>query len=113
MSPDLLPARIAAKIEVDANDCWLFTGARRLKRGERTYGMARWGPAVNGRYRTAYVHRITWHLLVDPTFPVYGGWWGEQLDHVVCGVKQCCNPAHVEPCSTQTNTARYWQKIAA
>lgn len=107
MTPDQLPARIASKIEV-VDGHWLWQCVRNVKRGEARYGMVRWGKTADGRFRTAYAHRVVWHLLIDRTFPVYGGWDGQQLDHVDCPHKHCVNPTCLEPVSNAENTRRYW-----
>lgn len=111
MTPGDLPARIAAKVEVDPSGCWLWRGASTRKRGgSGRYGLVRWGRRDGAnQYRSAYVHRLTYHLLVDRAFPVFGGRDGIQIDHI-CFVKQCCNPEHLEPVTNAENTRRYWAK---
>jgi hypothetical protein len=100
-----LPGRIAEKIEVDHHTgCWLWTGSIQTK----GYGMVRWGVAVGGKFRTAYVHRVAYHLLVDPTFEVYGGKRGTQIDHQCpAGANRaCCNPQHLAPATNRLNSSR-------
>ena len=89
MTPDRLPARFAAKIRVGARGCWIFTGAR----SSNGYGSI----SVSGRVASA--HRAAYEILVGP-IPA-----GLQLDHL-CRVRNCCNPAHLEPVTPRENVRR-------
>lgn len=88
-----LPARIAAKIVIDENGCWIWTGAS----ADGGYGSLWFGG------RTRRVHRVVYELLVGP-IPE-----GLDLDHVRargCQSRACANPAHLEPVTEQENTLR-------
>lgn len=94
-----LPERIAKRIAVnDVTGCWIWVGAT-----NNGYGHVRWGVG------TTYVHRLTYHLLADPSLPVNPGRHGDQLDHI-CWTKLCVNPNHVEPVSASENVQRYWAR---
>jgi hypothetical protein len=86
--PADLPPRIASKIRVDENGCWLWTATGDGK----GYGFVRWQGA-NRR-----VHRVVYGLLV-------GEPQEQTLDHL-CRVKACCNPAHLEDVSHRVNILR-------
>jgi len=93
-----IPERIARRIEVDAaSGCWLWTGAATSD----GYGGTRWHGQHVG------VHRLTYHLLVDASLPIRPGGphAGLQLDHL-CEVRNCCNPAHLEPVTHAENHRR-------
>lgn len=89
MHPTDLPARIAAKISVDSNGCWIWTAGK--------YGSG-YGAASFGN-RTQAAHRVTYKLLVGPIPD------GLDLDHL-CRVRACVNPQHVEPVTRQVNLLR-------
>lgn len=104
MTPSDLPERIAAKIAVDPDtQCWTWVAAI----DPTGYGRA-WHDGAQ-----AYAHRVVYHLLTDSLFPVYGGLWGLTLDHHVCGVKRCVNPAHLEPVTRGENVRRYYASLRA
>lgn len=81
--------RLASKIRVDANGCWRFTGAIQ----PNGYGYF----FFEGRMR--YAHRVAYQLHVGP-IPA-----GHDLDHL-CRVRDCCNPAHLEPVTRRENLRR-------
>jgi hypothetical protein len=88
MTPDLLPDRIAAKIEPEpTSGCWLWLA--RLDRDG--YGGVSW----NGAPRIA--HRVVYQLLVGP-IPE-----GLQLDHL-CRNRACVSPWHLRPTTPRRNT---------
>ena len=89
MTPDLLPARLAAKVRTDDNGCWIWTGAV----SSSGYGSAGYESKVWS------THRLTYELLVGP-IPA-----GLQIDHL-CRVKTCCRPSHLEPVDATTNIRR-------
>lgn len=73
-------------------ECWLWTGGT-----SRGYGQLSWGsPGTPGR-TSAY--RFAYELLVGPVPE------GMQLDHL-CRVRNCVNPAHLEPVTCQVNVLR-------
>lgn len=85
-----LPARIVAKIAVDATTgCWLWTAAV----DDDGYGRVSW----ERRNRKAY--RIVWTLLRGP-IPS-----GLEPDHQ-CRVRLCVNPDHLELVTHAVNVAR-------
>lgn len=84
-----LPERIASKIQIDANGCWLWTACIKPE----GYGQIWW----NGSTRNA--HRVVYRLFVGE-IPA-----GLQLDHL-CRVRHCVNPAHLEPVTNRENVLR-------
>lgn len=84
-----LPERIASKIEVDENNCWLWTATQ----NGYGYGQLWWGGSA------CYAHRVIYQLLVGE-IPV-----GLQLDHL-CRVRHCVNPVHLEPVTNRENLLR-------
>lgn len=74
--------------------CWLWTGAKQ----SQGYG--------NVRVKKVYwrAHRLAYEELVGP-IPN-----GKQLDHL-CRVKNCVNPAHLEPVTAKENTQRAFSLI--
>lgn len=72
-----------------SGECWLWTRSK-IWNG---YGQVRWGSTMRP------VHRVAYELLVG-TIPE-----GFQLDHL-CGVRDCVNPAHLEPVTQQENIRR-------
>jgi hypothetical protein len=89
MNPTDLPARMASKIRVDENGCWIWTGARQ----GNGYGSV----GYNGASRLT--HRVTYELVVGE-IPE-----GLQIDHL-CRVRSCCNPQHCEPVTAAENVRR-------
>lgn len=75
-----LPERIASKIEVAHDGCWMWTAAI-CRYG---YGAVR----VDGRTRRA--HRYVYELLVGAIQD------GREIHHV-CEARACVNPAHMQP----------------
>jgi len=79
--------RFVAKLDIGV--CWEFTGAR--------------NPDGYGRFhiggRVAYAHRVAWAMLVaDLTDDL-------DIDHL-CKNHACVNPDHLQPVTTEINTAR-------
>lgn len=97
VDPSDLPERLASRITIDCTTgCWLWTAARNGK----GYGMTRSDGVL------VYVHRLIWHLLVDPELPVSPGRGAPgQMDHR-CRVRACVNPAHLEVVSNRENVIR-------
>lgn len=84
-----LPERLASRITVDDNGCWIWTAARTGK----GYGMC-WHAS-----RFGLAHRAVYELLVGPIGI------GLQLDHL-CRVRECVNPDHLEPVTPSENVKR-------
>ena len=89
MTPDLLPERLATRVLVDENGCWLWQGAQN---GDG-YGKV-W---LNSRY--SLTHRVAYEVAVEPIPDGY------QIDHL-CRVRGCCNPAHLEAVTPLENHRR-------
>jgi len=85
-----LPERFWSKLCVEHNGCWLWKGAK-IKDG---YGGFWW----RGRWRQA--HRVAYQELVESIRP------GLQLDHFVCNIPSCVNPAHLRPVTSRENVLR-------
>lgn len=98
-----LEERLASGIDMRGPDeCWPWMGA--LISGG--YGQ------INAAGRTRHVHRVVYEILVGPVPD------GLTLDHechtreVTCNLgdlcphRRCCNPAHLEPVTQQTNVRR-------
>lgn len=84
-----LPGRIATKIQVDEEGCWLWQSYIR----PNGYGQAYWESWPR------LAHRLVYTLLVRPLTDT------EVLDHL-CGKKACVNPAHLEPVTLAENIRR-------
>lgn len=84
-----LPARFWAKVD-QSGECWLWTANLTKPNG---YGRFH----LNDRMVLA--HRLTYETFVGPIPD------GMQLDHL-CRVKQCVNPAHLEPVTNRENVLR-------
>lgn len=90
MTPELLPARMAAKITVDEAGCWLWTGWMDRDGYGRTW------TSDGTKPRT---HRVSYEQLVGPIPD------GFQIDHL-CRVRACCNPEHLEAVTREENNMR-------
>lgn len=84
-----LPPRFWTKVEANAGGCWLWIASLDSK----GYGHVWW----NGRTRGAC--RVAYEILVADV-PI-----GLDLDHL-CRVRNCVNPAHLEPVTRQVNVLR-------
>lgn len=80
--------RFWSKVE-KTDGCWLWTGSR----STGGYGYF----YLNGRNSPA--HRVAYEMLVGP-IPA-----GLQIDHL-CRVRNCVNPAHLEPVTQRENLLR-------
>ena len=89
MQPTDLPLRLQKKVKESDNGCWLWTDKLR----PNGYGEINWG-------KTQLAHRVTYELLVG-SIPE-----GLVLDHVVCDVRHCVNPNHMEPTTIWENVLR-------
>lgn len=74
-------AYCTARIAVDANGCWIWTGPRRAN----GYGIVK----MAGEWCHRYAHRVIWSIAVGPIPPTYDV-------HHRCRVKACVNPRHLE-----------------
>lgn len=82
--------RFWSKVEIrGADDCWLWTAAHH---GDG-YGLHR------HLGRTSRAHRVAYELTIGP-IPE-----GLMLDHL-CRVRDCVNPAHLEPVTNRENILR-------
>lgn len=81
--------RFESRFTVDESGCWLWTGYVKPS-GYATM-------SVNSKMQ--WVHRLSYEVLVGP-IPA-----GLQLDHL-CRVRNCVNPAHLEPVTGRENTIR-------
>ena len=86
--------RFWAKVD-SADDCWIWTAE--TSRGG--YGRFAAGSRSDGTRRSVQAHRYAYELLVGP-IPE-----GLELDHL-CRVRNCVNPAHLEPVTTKVNVLR-------
>lgn len=83
--------KVMSRIQKTPDGCWLYTGALMAD------GYARVKDA--GPDLALLVHRVTYEALVGP---IPGGL---VLDHL-CRVRNCVNPAHLEPVSGRENLIR-------
>ncbi len=83
-----LETRFWSKVD-KSGDCWLWMASTK----DTGYGQF----FVNGTMVRA--HRLAYELMVGPVPD------GLQLDHL-CRVRNCVNPEHLEPVTTQENTRR-------
>lgn len=83
-------SRFWASVE-KTDDCWNWTGRRGGSAG--SYG------SMSINYRSTYVHRFAYELLVGP-IPE-----GLTIDHL-CRNRLCVNPDHLEPVTLQENLRR-------
>ena len=76
--------------------CWRWKG---MWDSGRRYGLFDIFNNKNGKKRTG-AHRVAYELEVGPIPEGY------VIDHFRCGKKACCNPAHLEPVTSEENTRR-------
>ncbi|MDJ0010145.1 HNH endonuclease signature motif containing protein [Gordonia alkanivorans] len=92
----MLPQRVQRKIRFEyrqarvAGDCWVWAGAIDKKTGYGRVQMDR---------SSKYVHRVVYEALAGA---IPGGL---HLDHL-CRIRECCNPAHLEPVTPKVNSER-------
>jgi hypothetical protein len=101
-----LPERFWAKISVQANGCWYWTGTTygrpNITRGSsRRYGSFRYKGTMRG------AHVVAWEAHGDRSVPA-----GLMLDHFWCDTPICCNPGHVRPVTPRENRYRSTQVIS-
>jgi len=89
-----LPANMQAKIAIDVDGCWIWTGAKQ----SRGYGSV----GIDSKVRLT--HRVAYEALLGPIPD------GLTIDHL-CMVKLCCNPAHLEVVTRAENGRRYTAAI--
>lgn len=98
MTPADLPRVFRTSIEVDDDTgCWNWTASFH-RDGYAQVWMSRRGIKV-------IAHRWSYHLLVDPDFPVVSTTDDTTLDHL-CNNRRCVNPTHLEPISRSENSKR-------
>lgn len=86
-----LADKIRSRVEIEANGCWTWQGAKTRK----GYGVIH-NPATG---RNVYTHRAMYehrHGRIPE---------GQQIDHL-CREPRCCNPGHLEAVTPATNTQR-------
>lgn len=86
--------RVMAKVVVDENGCWIYTGYVNPDTG---YGQV-FTSKLDGR-RTNTCHVVMW-VAENGSVPE-----GLELDHL-CRVRACCRPAHCEPVTHAENVRR-------
>lgn len=79
-----------AKVAVQPNGCWLFTGSLT----EKGYGRIK----VDGSMRRTHVV-----MFEDKYGPIPEG---KELDHFHCHTRACCHPDHAEPVTHSENIRR-------
>lgn len=82
--------RVMAKVIVQPNGCWIFTGVLT----ENGYGHIRVGRTMR------MAHVVTYELKYGAV-PA-----GMELDHKHCSTRACCNPEHVLPATHLENIRR-------
>ena len=98
--------RLMAKIEIDENGCWMWTGS--TSGSKPGYGQI----YVHGQPRPIATHRVAYEELVGP-IPE-----GLELDHL-CYLpsgysnRLCCNPEHLELVTRSRNAFRGFEKLKA
>lgn len=91
VKPTATPAeRINHYAREDANGCWIWTAHIDTFTG---YGKI----TIRGKVYNA--HKVSYETFIGPV-PA-----GLHLDHL-CRVRECCNPAHLEPVTPLENVAR-------
>lgn len=94
ISASSLEKRLWARVN-QSSTCWLWTGYR----DAGGYGLISLGGRRGSKYR---VHRVVYTLMAGQ-IPE-----GLDLDHL-CSVRNCCNPAHLEPV-TRAENMRRWKR---
>ena len=81
------------RVRVDAEGHWIWTGCRTMA-GPLGYGRFSWDAE-----RRILAHRAAYEMFVGPVPE------NLELDHL-CRVRDCVNPAHLEPVTHQENVRR-------
>lgn len=90
LNESLLPQRFWDKVNKESErGCWLWIGLKNHK----GYGVFK----IHGKYVSA--HRLIYKTIIGP-IP-----HGLQIDHL-CRVRNCVNPAHMEPVTSRENSLR-------
>jgi hypothetical protein len=90
IAPDEFWASVQRRGDID---CWPWVG----RIDHKGYGEYR--PYFGGREYSLRAHRVSYELLVGPIPD------GLVIDHL-CRVRNCVNPAHLEPVTNQENVRR-------
>lgn len=93
-APIPLGRRLASRIDVDDQGCWLWMG-----KTAKGYGRITVGSWADGSVREVQVHRLVYEILAGP---IDGDL---TIDHL-CRVRRCVNPDHLEPVPLRENLLR-------
>lgn len=94
-----LPLKLRKRIDIDdATGCWNWTAGTAGK----GYAYGWWNGGMS------YIHRVTYHLITDDTFPVRGAGWSHGVIDHLCANRACVNPEHLENVSQSTNLRRHY-----
>jgi hypothetical protein len=85
--------RFVAKIRIDADGCWRWTGARTGGSGGQPYAYLRMNK------KNHYGHRLAYQTFIGP-IPA-----GLEIDHL-CRKRDCVNPLHLEAVTRRENLIR-------
>jgi hypothetical protein len=91
--------RVLRSFQLDGNGCWRW----QMKVGKNGYGFI--GVVGETGQKMLLAHRVAYEQLVGP-IPA-----GLQIDHL-CRVRDCVNPAHLEPVTGAENLRRAHQAKA-
>lgn len=94
MKDSRLPERFWVKVEVKANGCWIWSGAK----NSAGYGHLLVGSRTDNSRKYVKAHRFAYEQLVGP-IP------SPHLDHL-CRTPACVNPKHLEPVTAKENIRR-------
>lgn len=88
-------ARHRGRVAISGDNCWIWQGAltKPTRPGTGGYALAN----VGGK--TTLLHRAMYEHVIGPIAP------GATLDHL-CRARNCVNPSHLEPVTSQENILR-------